>query len=50
VGDGRYLNPVQAGDRPDPTVLRVGSTYYLTHSSFEVVPGLINSETFQRHR
>jgi len=39
-GDGRYLNPVLAGDRPDPTVLKDGDDYYLTHSSFEAVPGL----------
>ncbi len=40
-GDGRYLNPVLAGDRPDPTVLQDGTDYYLTHSSFEAVPGLL---------
>ena len=41
MGDGRYLNPVLAGDRPDPSVLKDGSDYYLTHSSFEAVPGLL---------
>ncbi len=40
-GDGTYLNPVLAGDRPDPTVLKVGSDYYMTHSSFEANPGLL---------
>ncbi|RZL30263.1 MAG: xylan 1,4-beta-xylosidase, partial [Rubrivivax sp.] len=40
-GDGRYLNPVLAGDRPDPSVLKDGDDYYLTHSSFEAVPGLL---------
>lgn len=40
-GDGTYLNPVMAGDFPDPTVLRVGDTYYMTFSSFEASPGLI---------
>jgi xylan 1,4-beta-xylosidase len=40
-GDGRYLNPVLAGDRPDPTLLQVGEDYYCTHSSFEALPGLL---------
>lgn len=40
-GAGSYLNPVLAGDRPDPTVLKDGDDYYLTHSSFEAVPGLL---------
>jgi len=40
-GDGSYLNPVLAGDRPDPTVLRVGDDYYCTHSSFDALPGLL---------
>lgn len=40
LGDGRYLNPVFAGDRPDPTVLRDGDRFLCTHSSFESVPGL----------
>lgn len=39
MGDGRFMNPVLAGDRPDPTVLKDGDDYYLTHSSFEAVPG-----------
>ncbi len=40
-GDGTYLNPVLAGDRPDPTVLKDGRDYYMTHSSFEANPGLL---------
>jgi xylan 1,4-beta-xylosidase len=40
-GDGHYLNPVLSGDRPDPTVLKDGDDYYLSHSSFEAVPGLL---------
>ena len=39
-GDGTYLNPIMAGDHPDPTVLRDGSDYYMTFSSFEAFPGL----------
>jgi xylan 1,4-beta-xylosidase len=41
LGDGRYLNPIMAGDHPDPTVLKDGDTYYLTFSSFDSSPGLI---------
>jgi xylan 1,4-beta-xylosidase len=39
-GDGTYLNPILAGDYPDPTVLADGDDYYLTYSSFEASPGL----------
>ncbi|ACL41487.1 glycoside hydrolase family 43 [Pseudarthrobacter chlorophenolicus A6] len=41
LGDGSYLNPVFAGDHPDPAILRDGDDYYLTFSSFESTPGLI---------
>jgi xylan 1,4-beta-xylosidase len=30
-GDGTYRNPILAGHWHDPTVLRVGADYYLTH-------------------
>ncbi|MGQ0588939.1 MAG: family 43 glycosylhydrolase [Sphingosinicella sp.] len=40
LGDGTFLNPVFAGDRPDPTILRDGEDYYLTFSSFDAYPGL----------
>ncbi len=36
-----YMNPVLGGDYPDPSVVRVGNDYYLTHSSFEYYPGLL---------
>ena len=39
-GDGTYLNPVLAGDHPDPSVLKDGDDYYLTLSSFDAYPGL----------
>lgn len=32
---------ILTGDFPDPTVVRDGSTYYMTHSSFDRVPGLL---------
>lgn len=35
-----YENPVRSGFNPDPSVCRVGETYYLVTSSFEYVPGL----------
>jgi xylan 1,4-beta-xylosidase len=40
LGDGRYLNPVLAGDRPDPNILRDGEDYYATFSSFQYYPGI----------
>ena len=36
-----YRNPIFRGDYPDPTVLRVGHDYYMTHSSDDFCPGLI---------
>lgn len=41
LGDGTFLNPILSGDYPDPTVLKDGEDYYLTHSSFDAQPGLI---------
>lgn len=38
---GTYLNPIFAGDYPDPSILREGSDYYVVHSSFEYYPGLL---------
>ena len=31
LGNGRYLNPILSGDYPDPTVLKDGDDYYMTH-------------------
>lgn len=39
-GTGYYVNPIFAGDYPDPSILRDGNTYYIVHSSFEYYPGL----------
>lgn len=39
-GDGRYANPVLFADYSDPDVIRVGDDFWLTASSFNVVPGL----------
>lgn len=41
LGNGYYLNPILSGDRPDPSILKVGKDYYLVCSSFQSVPGLI---------
>ncbi len=41
LGDGRFLNPVMAGDHPDPTILKDGADYYLTFSTFDAYPGLV---------
>ena len=32
--------PVVPGFHPDPSVVRVGDTYWLVHSSFEYAPGV----------
>jgi xylan 1,4-beta-xylosidase len=41
LGNGTFLNPVFAGDHPDPALLRDGDDYYLTFSSFDSYPGII---------
>jgi len=41
LGNGTYLNPIMAGDHPDPSVLKDGDDYYLTFSSFDAYPGLV---------
>lgn len=41
LGNGTFLNPIISGDRPDPTILRDGDDYYMTHSSFDAYPGIV---------
>ena len=41
LGDGTFLNPIMAGDHPDPSILRDGDDYYMTFSSFDAYPGLV---------
>lgn len=41
LGNGQYLNPILSGDYPDPAILKDGDDYYMTHSSFDAVPGLV---------
>src|SRR5687767_2549340 len=39
-GDGTFRNPIIHADYSDPDVVRVGSDYYMTASSFNAAPGL----------
>jgi len=41
LGNGRYLNPIVAGDHADPTILKDGADYYMTFSSFQSYPGAV---------
>lgn len=41
LGNGTYLNPIVAGDHPDPTILKDGENYYMTFSSFNSYPGIV---------
>ncbi|MBS1803491.1 MAG: family 43 glycosylhydrolase [Acidobacteria bacterium] len=41
LGNGRFLNPVVSGDRPDPTILKDGEDYYMTFSSFDYYPAVV---------
>jgi len=41
LGNGFYLNPVLAGDHPDPSILKDGNIYYKVSSSFIYYPGLV---------
>ena len=36
----QYYNPILAGFYPDPSLCRVGDTYYLVNSSFTFFPGV----------
>jgi beta-xylosidase len=40
-GNGAFLNPIMAGDRADPTILKDGADYYMTFSSFDAYPGVV---------
>lgn len=41
LGNGTFLNPILAGDHPDPTILKDGDDYYMTFSSFNSYPGIV---------
>lgn len=36
-----FVNPIFAGDYPDPSIIRDGEDYYIVHSSFNYYPGLL---------
>ncbi len=36
-----FLNPIVAGDRPDPSIIKDGRDYYMVFSTFEAYPGLL---------
>lgn len=35
-----FLNPILKGDYADPSIMRDGTDFFMTHSSFDYVPGL----------
>lgn len=39
--NGTYRNPIVSGDHADPTILKDGGDYYMTHTSFNSCPGLV---------
>ncbi len=41
LGNGSFLNPILAGDHPDPSILQDGDDYFMTFSSFDAYPGLV---------
>ena len=45
LGNGTFLNPIMAGDHPDPSILKDGDDYYMTFSSFDAYPGPRRSGT-----
>jgi xylan 1,4-beta-xylosidase len=40
-GNGTYVNPILRGNYADPSVIRVGTDYYMVNTSCKYVPGLI---------
>lgn len=41
IGSDYFLNPVFAGDYPDPSIIKDGDNYYMVNSSFDYYPGLL---------
>jgi xylan 1,4-beta-xylosidase len=41
LGNGTFLNPMMAGDHPDPSIMKDGKDYYMTFSTFDSYPGLV---------
>jgi hypothetical protein len=40
LGDGTFLNPIEPGNHPDPSILKDGEDYYLVFSTFDAYPAL----------
>lgn len=40
VEEDEYINPINAGFYPDPSIVRAGEDYYMVHSSFSYFPGI----------
>ncbi|MDR8393353.1 glycoside hydrolase family 43 protein [Aliifodinibius sp. S!AR15-10] len=40
VGQDEYINPINSGFYPDPSIIRAGDDYYMVHSSFSYYPGI----------
>lgn len=38
--ENHFTNPILPGSHPDPSICRVGETYYIVNSTFEYFPGL----------
>ncbi len=41
AGAATFRNPLFAGDYADPSILRVGADFYITHTSYRYAPGLV---------
>jgi len=41
ISKNTFLNPILSGDFPDPSIMRDGKDYYMTHSSMNYLPGLL---------
>ncbi len=40
LGNNTFMNPILSGDYADPSIMRDGKDYYMTHSAFDYLPGL----------
>ncbi|MDQ6417883.1 family 43 glycosylhydrolase [Paenibacillus sp. LHD-117] len=43
-GNGQFQNPILYMDNSDPSVIKVGSSYYMSSSSMHMMPGIMKSE------
>ena len=41
IGTDYFVNPIFAGDYPDPSIIRDGDNFYIVYLSFEYYPGLL---------